>query len=261
MLPFYEYKDVNLFVYQFHNFQFRPHFHNSLELLVVEVGSITLIYDGVRHVVQAGEVAVVFPGRVHSYEWDGTENGGYVILLKPALLGEFEGELMKSYPKQMVYPLAALPPDCVHAIEVLRKAEGESLRLQRVYTALFLCRFLPEAELVAVRAADDRLLYSLVEYMNAHFQEPIALTDVADALYISKFHLSHVFSNTFQMHFNDYLNALRINLAMQLMECADKTFTDIAFEVGFSNVRTFNRAFKKQCGVTPSEFRRMRAAR
>ncbi len=93
--------------------------------------------------------------------------------------------------------------------------------------------------------------------MERHFKENLTLSKVADALYVSKYTLSGIFSRILGTSFNDYLNGLRINLAVQLLENSDSTVTDIAYEAGFGNVRTFNRAFMKLIGVTPTEYRRM----
>ncbi|MGN1097691.1 MAG: helix-turn-helix domain-containing protein, partial [Clostridia bacterium] len=172
------------------------------------------------------------------------------------LIGEYKNELNNFNPECPVFKLSVLDGDCIHAVDVLRRSAGADVRRQKAYALLFLCGFLPSARLEPVSPADENTLYPLVKYMEQHFREDISLDDVADALYMSRYRLSGIFSHALNMSFNDYLNSLRVNLAIQLMDTTDNSVTSIAFEVGFGNVRTFNRAFKKQCGITPTEFRK-----
>ncbi len=248
-------KSTVLFTYRFSDFSFPAHFHDSLEVIAVRRGEIVLRRDRETYVVHAGEIAVVFPSFVHSYErTDIGENEGEVILIGSRLFGEYREDLTAMDMARPVSRLSKLHPDCAHAIDTLLSEEG-GIRLQKAYTRLFLCRFMESAELIPRNRSHENLLYSLVDYMGTHFREDLSLSSVAEALFVSKYTLSGVFSKSLNMNFNDYLNSLRINLAMQLMEGSDRTITDICYEAGFGNVRTFNRAFMKQCGITPSEYR------
>ena len=58
------------------------------------------------------------------------------------------------------------------------------------------------------------------------------------------------------MRFNDYINSLRVSKACLLLADNDKSITTISDSVGFSTIRTFNRAFLRQTGRSPSEYRR-----
>ena len=72
----------------------------------------------------------------------------------------------------------------------------------------------------------------------------------------SKYYISHLFSMKLKVRFNDYINSLRINDACRQLRQTDKTVTEISECVGFNTLRTFNRAFIKQVGTSPSEYRK-----
>ena len=63
-------------------------------------------------------------------------------------------------------------------------------------------------------------------------------------------------SNKLKMGFNDYVNSLRISNACKQLIKSDASITEISENVGFNTLRTFNRAFMKQTGMTPSEYRK-----
>lgn len=62
-------------------------------------------------------------------------------------------------------------------------------------------------------------------------------------------------SSKLNMGFNDYVNSLRVSNACKYLRKTDKSITEISNIVGFNTLRTFNRAFRKQLGITPSEYR------
>ncbi len=259
MLPFLEKKNTDLFVYEFRDFNFPAHFHDSMEIIFVEQGEIILALDNKKYLVAEGQLAVIFPGRIHFYERAADKpNRGFVALFGQRLIGEYKKEAGGLIPENPVLSSGGLHPDAVHALMVLRKSMGSGLRLQRAYTAVLLCRIWEKLKLKSVPQTGSDILYRLVDYMEGHFRENISLDDAAGALYINRFRLSGIFSKVLGMSFNDYLNSLRVNLAMQLIETTDSSMTAIAFDVGFLNVRTFNRAFMKNVGITPSEYRKTR---
>jgi AraC-like DNA-binding protein len=76
-------------------------------------------------------------------------------------------------------------------------------------------------------------------------------------LRISEKECSYILNKGMHMNFNQYVNNFRIEAFKErIKEGQNKTFTltGIAYECGFNSKSTFNRVFKLNCGVTPSEF-------
>jgi AraC-like DNA-binding protein len=85
-----------------------------------------------------------------------------------------------------------------------------------------------------------------------------SLTSLARELSISLNYLSQVINESFQQSFNDFINSYRINESKRILEekhNPKKTILEIAYEVGFNSKSTFNKAFKKNAGCTPREFK------
>ena len=79
---------------------------------------------------------------------------------------------------------------------------------------------------------------------------------LSDKLGLNRYYISHLFSKKLGMRFNDYINSLRISEACRMLLNSDDSVTDICFHVGFGTLRTFNRAFIRHTGRTPSEYRK-----
>ncbi|HSR68323.1 MAG TPA: helix-turn-helix domain-containing protein [Acidobacteriota bacterium] len=113
--------------------------------------------------------------------------------------------------------------------------------------------------LTADQAEDfQRRLLEVMQAGKPYRDAQLRLKDLAGKLEVHPHHLSQVINQHFQRNFNDFVNAYRVEEAKRLM--ADPrhrhdTLLDLAFEAGFNNKTSFNQAFKKHAGTTPSRFR------
>ncbi len=98
-----------------------------------------------------------------------------------------------------------------------------------------------------------------VAYIEAHFSEKISLSDVADACFVSQWHLSKLLNRHAGQNFYDILNAARINRAKQLMADPSLRLSDISDRVGYVDISHFSRVFKKLEGVSAGEYRNSRS--
>lgn len=104
----------------------------------------------------------------------------------------------------------------------------------------------------------DQLLDKMEEE-RPYLQEDLKLNHLAAELDISTHHLSQVLNEHLGKSFSDFINGYRVKHAQTLLvdpEYCQHTILSIAFDSGFSNKASFNAAFKKYTGQTPSAFRK-----
>jgi AraC-like DNA-binding protein len=88
------------------------------------------------------------------------------------------------------------------------------------------------------------------------YQEPaFSRADLARELNVSENILSRVINCAFEKSFRKLLNDHRVDEAQLLLRDSDMQITQIAFDVGFNSLASFNRVFKDTSGVAPSEYR------
>ncbi len=93
-------------------------------------------------------------------------------------------------------------------------------------------------------------------YMSQHFADPnLMLPDVAKAVNMSKSRFSAVFSQYTGQTFTEYLIQLRLNRAKELLKTTNYKNSQIAQETGYNDSHYFSYIFKKNIGMTPSEYR------
>ena len=95
-------------------------------------------------------------------------------------------------------------------------------------------------------------------YAQENFRNPIKLSDRAKRYGFNEKYIGRLFKSTTDVSFTHYVNLLRLNHAKNLLLSTEKSIIEVALDSGFENVTYFNRCFKQELGLTPTEFRRQR---
>ena len=99
------------------------------------------------------------------------------------------------------------------------------------------------------------LIDRILEYIQQHYMEnSLSLNLLAELFHISVPYLSKIFKETVETNFMDYLIQVRIAKAKELL-AKNMKINDISNQVGYANVHSFIRVFKKYTGKTPGEYR------
>lgn len=100
---------------------------------------------------------------------------------------------------------------------------------------------------------------ALIEENQLYLESDVSLSSIGKLINISTQKASEVINQYAKQNFNDYINHYRIQEAKKLLIDADSenfTIASIAFDAGFSSLSSFNSAFKKFEGRTPSSYRK-----
>jgi YesN/AraC family two-component response regulator len=100
-------------------------------------------------------------------------------------------------------------------------------------------------------------LTKLMDEDNLYTNSKITLTDLANYLGTNTFYVSKLLNEGFGKSFSDYINSYRIEAFIKAVKNKPgdgDTYLSIAYNVGFNSKSSFNRAFKKYTGFTPSEY-------
>lgn len=230
-----------------------PHTHDDVELVYVLQGSGRAVCDGEPYTLSAGEFFLATPNQVHHYA--GFHGGKYILLIvKADRLQSYGSRLRGSMVRRAVIPAAeAGEVDLLEAALAEYERHGDSDVVSGYLTALF-GRLLRRCAVEEAPLRRDRLA-EVLAYCGQHYREPLTVERVAAALYVSRSHISHIFRRRVGMSFSDYISALRLTEAVNRLEQTDAAVTEIALDVGFSSLRSFDRAFAARYGTTPRAYR------
>lgn len=103
-------------------------------------------------------------------------------------------------------------------------------------------------------AKKQRLIKQAQSYIEANIAKGITLDDVANYLKVSKFYIARIFRSELNLTPYEYLNDLRMRIAIQLLREGRLYISEIATKTGFSNRKYFSKVFKKFYGKAPSQY-------
>ncbi|OCT15243.1 DNA-binding response regulator [Paenibacillus pectinilyticus] len=104
----------------------------------------------------------------------------------------------------------------------------------------------------------DKNVYftQMVKYIDNHYQDELYLKDLSVKFLINQVYCCQLFKKVLGKTFSEYVTDLRIKKACDLLKKTELSIEEVATKVGYSDYYYFNKVFKKQCGITPTKFRK-----
>ena len=103
--------------------------------------------------------------------------------------------------------------------------------------------------------ANSFIVSNALEYIRSNSKEKLRLSDVAEQVYVSQWHLSKLLNKHTGKTFSDILNGARMDRSKELLKDPSLRICDVAEQVGFQDLAHFSRVFKKMEGMSAGEYR------
>ena len=259
MKAFYETRSEPFFIGEMTHSPFPLHVHGIVEMVYLLQGECELEIDGKPVTLRAGDAAIAFPLVPHSFDRISEDISGLAAFFSADLIPEFAPVFHTQLPDQPVAREVKKNEDFLLAAEKLM-ALPETSPSRTAYLHLLLANLLSVLQFHTAAAFHERDLGTkVVRYIYDHACENITLSSAAHDLGISESHLSHLFAQQFHVNFRRFINAIRIDKAIMLMRDPYMTLTQVCYQCGYDNARTFRRSFIRETGTLPAAY--MRSAR
>jgi len=92
-------------------------------------------------------------------------------------------------------------------------------------------------------------------YMKENYDKELKLEDISMMSFFSRNYFCRMFKETTGMTVSEYIQKIRIQEACRLLKETDNTVIDIAQQVGYKDIKFFNKVFKRNVGLTPGKYR------
>ncbi|MDT7815181.1 MAG: AraC family transcriptional regulator [Acidobacteriaceae bacterium] len=103
---------------------------------------------------------------------------------------------------------------------------------------------------------DDRRVRRVLDYVEEHLCDDIAVADLANIACLSIFHFTRAFSSTTGVPPHRYVSQRRLERAKAMIAVEGTSIAETAFACRFASQSSFTRAFRRATGMTPAEYRR-----
>ena len=92
-------------------------------------------------------------------------------------------------------------------------------------------------------------------WLNEQYADDASLATAARVAGLNTKYFSRFFRDKTGVRFSEWVHAVRVEKATHMMQASNHSITTVAFDVGYIDLRTFERVFKKHMGMTPREYR------
>jgi len=229
-------------------YAFPLHLHGSFELVAVFRGQMRMTVDKTEYTLQAGDALLIFPNQLHSILPGGNEQH-MICIFSPTLIQGYAKLHAGSLPESSLFR-----PDPFY-LEKLRTLQGQSHIAAKGLLYSLCGEFDRQGEFIPATKGSDALLRDIFLFVEENFHADCSLSRLSQTTSYHYVYLSRYFKQCTGLSFVDYVNQFRIEHACYLLRSSPLPVLQIAYDCGFSSLRSFNRNFKQITGVTPSKYR------
>ncbi|MEZ5055745.1 MAG: helix-turn-helix domain-containing protein [Saprospiraceae bacterium] len=103
---------------------------------------------------------------------------------------------------------------------------------------------------------EDETILEAQKYIEAHFSDKIGVEELSQQFAMSRRTFERRFKKATNNTVNEYIQRVRIEAGKRLLEKGGKNVSEIMFDIGYSDPKTFRNLFKKLVGMSPLEYRK-----
>ena len=230
----------------------QPFIRSIYYLHLVTSGEAVLKYSNQEYPLKEGSLFFFFAGV--PYEIEGDENFRYTyISFMGASVPEFLSELGITIDNSVFHGYLHLKELWLSSIIRINSVNANVLTESVLLNTLsYVAKNKEKSE---INKNSENLFSVIVDYVDTHYYEKdITLRNVANMFSYTEKYLSHFFKSKMGIGFNEYVNNLRLQCALNLIDKGMRSISEIALKSGFSDPLYFSKCFKKKTGKSPSEY-------
>ena len=214
---------------------------------IILQGSGTYIYLNKRLNVSVGDV-VYIPENVYCFsEWYGSPD------IEVLYVSCFIHRAHPKYEPQKIFCDDSTKSMLFQISELVNSGSVEELEAYSLFYKVLQHIF---PQMVQSDISIDRTLQKAIEYITNNWNKHIGVADVASSCFISESSLYHLFQKGLGQTPIQFLNSIRINMAIEFLENSNYSVAEISRLVCFNSENHFRKVFSDHTGSTPLKFRK-----
>lgn len=257
-----------------HYYNVNSHVHNYYEFYFFLEGNVTMNIEGALHALKPGDVIIIPPNISHyailndehiPYRrfvfWISIDYCNNLLQLSPDYVYLMQhARVTKHYIFHYdVIGFNTLQSKVFRLIEELhsnRFGRDAKITLCANDLILHLNRSVYEMEHPKSQHEQQHLYQNLLLFIEDHLDEELTLDRLAEQFFVSKYHIAHVFKENLGLSVHQFITKKRLRMCQEAI-LSQTTISNIYLKYGFKDYSSFFRAFKKEFGMSPKEYREL----
>ncbi len=258
------------------------HKHKFIEIVYIVSGKARHVINENEYFVKKGDVSVINPSEAHAFYADtecDEEFVAYDLMFTPdfidraCLEGDGFSELSDSFMFYSLFPDEKefkkrfnLVPSCGFVLEtvferIYHEYKGKKngyINLIRVYSAeiiIKLLRRIGDLKKSHISESQRQIVAKVIEYVENNYSIKINTEEIASKMFFNKDYISKLFKSETGQSISEFVREIRLKEACRQIASTDRNITEIAYDCGFGDIKTFYSLFKKYVGCTPKVYR------
>ncbi|MDO4468706.1 MAG: AraC family transcriptional regulator [Bacillota bacterium] len=245
-----------------------PHWHESLEMVYMIEGTMEVVAENRKTILNPGEFNIVNSRVVHSTL--SSKNRALVLQIPKEVLRKYIPDIDMYYFAVDMHPVKEVEKT---RLEKLKKIFNDMYIVYDIRPEGYLLKFnslLYELLFTLIHSYADKIirkdfdksskylerLNRIMEYIKEHHRETLTITQISEAFGYNVDYISRFFKNYTGLTIIEYLYIVRVTEVYRELICTEKTINEIFEEHGCFNYRVTMRVFKELYGCTPKEKRK-----
>lgn len=251
------------------------HHHDFYELYCFVGGEVNYVVEGRSYSLEPGDILLISPSELHKmsattflkYEryvlWMSESflkrlSSSSSDLLLPFNRAAKSGENLFRLPKAEKERALTLLKEC-YSLSSRNGGYGNDILADGKIAELLIMLETENSVGERTKSGDDDVKNKLLLYINEHLTDPeLSVEQIANSVFLSKSRIMHVFKDSVDCPVHKYIIKKRLVLAKEYL-AKNEQVIDVYEKCGFSDYNSFFRSFKKEYGITPKEYAKMKS--
>lgn len=252
------------------NYHSVQHIHAELEMMLITSGYLYYYVNDEKIRITAGNCIFVNSMQMHSSTLQESPGCQFIVILihpsifsDPLIYAKFAKPILEN-PEidYLIFDNQTELNSIFHKMVQIQRMQQDTYQLSLLAESYNILKCIYERnthktfETTPKLAADISILKKMTTFIYANYNEKITLNDISKCGNISISKCSRMFNQYTKHSPVDFLNIYRLEVASNLLRNSNQSIAYISASCGFEQQSYFNRMFKKEYGVTPSQYRK-----
>ena len=241
------------------NANFLTHWHESIEILFIVEGTISVLSDASRTKAKKGDIVIINSNNIHHIKSLDEASKYYCLIIDKKLCEEFVIFIEEIVFQRLISDETAARKFMEIRNEFVSKKALYKTAIKSEIIDLLICfyRGYMLSETTLSNKSENikvEMIKKAIKYIRGNYNKDISTKEIADEIRLSKSYFCRVFKEITGYTTVHYLNYLRCCNAIKFFQTGKYTVTEVALLCGFDNLSYFSKIFKKHIGCLPSSY-------